>query len=77
MPKYYVECGELRVVIDRDTPSFAALDALHKYGHKYELDDCVVITEGGFENQICPVFVITRVDIIMKKMGEIDENETD
>jgi len=69
--KFYVECGTLRVVIDRETPILAAMDALDTFGSKNELGEEVVISQNGFDCRD-GFHIYTKNDIIVDMSGEYD-----
>jgi len=66
MPKYYVKSNELRVVINSDSPRFAALESLQtianspkrtslRLGHHFE------VGEKGFETPSSHLFEVEEI----------------
>lgn len=50
MPKYYAECGEVRIVSDKDSPREAAID-LVATSNPDHLSAIVTVSETGFDSE--------------------------
>lgn len=79
MAKYYVECGDLRVVVQAATPIPAAARALSWATQEDRLDHLVTISERGFsrERQGCRLYDADTVVETGTLLGLITEHELD
>jgi hypothetical protein len=63
MPKYYIVSGELRRIVDAESPKQAAWYALLRAKGE-EIDRFFRIDERGFRNNILPTWVIPYNEIV-------------
>lgn len=74
--KYYVFSGELRVVIERESREFAALEVLDNFAgaeRDLDMDGTVRVNETGFEPKPTDTIFNTS-ELFMEISGEADES---
>lgn len=74
--KYYVFSGDLRVVIERESREFAALDVLDSFAsaeRDLDIDGTVRVNETGFEPKSTDTIFNTS-ELFMEISGEANES---
>lgn len=74
--KYYVFSGDLRVVIERESREFAALDVLDSFASSerdLDIDGTVRVNESGFTTKEGDT-VFNTSELFMEISGEANEN---